>query len=154
MKKIYVSFFLIILTILCTLCGDVFGWGAANDSVQITISENDNLSVLSERLKKEDVIISKHLFRLFYQWNTHSSTIHPGMITVHKNDSYQQISKIISDSSKGTVTITIPEGFEVREIAARLSNNEIIASEEEFYNTLNSYSFETNQGDVISGNSR
>lgn len=151
MKRIYSLFFGIVLIVFCIFCGDVLGWGATSQPIQITISENDNLSVLSQRLKNEKIVLSKHLFKLFYQWNTHSSTIHPGTITVHTNDSYQQIAKAVVDTSKDTVTVTIPEGFEAREIAARLLKNELITSENEFESELRNFSFTTNQGDIIQG---
>ncbi|MBP3448576.1 MAG: endolytic transglycosylase MltG [Clostridia bacterium] len=151
MKRIYPIFYTILLIIIGIFCYDVFGWGNSAETIQISISENDNLSVLSDKLKEEKVIFSKHLFKLFYQFNTHSTTIHPGTVTLHKNDSYQQISKAISDSKKGTVTITIPEGFEVREIAERLLKNELISSENDFYTALENYSFQTNQGNIITG---
>ncbi len=151
MKRIFQFAFIAILMVLCIVGADVFGIGTPSESVQITITENDNLSTLSQQLKAENIVISKHLFKLFYQWNTHSSVIHPGTITIHKQDSYQKITNTIQKPLIETVNITIPEGFEVYAIASRLEKNELIQSEEEFYKTLEQFSFETNQGKIVSG---
>ena len=151
MKRIFLIAFIAFLIVLCIVGADVFGVGGSSDPVQVTITENDNLSTLSQQLKEDNIVISKHLFKLFYQWNTHSSVIHPGTITIHKQDSYQEITTIIQKPFVETVNITIPEGFEVYAIASRLQKNELIQSEEEFYKALEQFSFETNQGKTVSG---
>ncbi len=152
MKKIYWIFYAILLIVILILGADIFGFGESDNPMQITISENDNLSVLSQKLQEEGIVLNKHLFKLYYRWHTHEDTIHPGIISVYKNDSYRQLTKAIIAPATDTVTLTIPEGFEVREIVTRLFKNELIASENEFYSALKEFSFTTNQGETISGN--
>lgn len=151
MKYAFRIAFVMILLALCIVGADVLGVGSSDEPIQLSITEQDNLSTLSQQLAENNIVISKHLFKLFYQWNTHSSVIHPGTITVHKQDSYQEIADTIQKPLADTVTITIPEGFEVYAIASRLQKNELIQSEEEFYSALEQFSFETNQGKKISG---
>lgn len=151
MKKIvWIVNFLIIVT-LGIAALDVFGYLGVHESVTITIQENENLTLLSQKLKDEHVIISEHLFKWFYRFRTNNDTIHPGTITVSKNDSYQEITRAITLPSTNTVRITIPEGFEIREIVARFVNNELVPSEDEFYKALNNYRFTTKYGETIDG---
>lgn len=149
-KFVWIVNLLIIIALGITAL-DTFGYLGTHETVQIEIKENDNLTVLSGKLKEEHVVLSKHLFKLFYKFYTHSDTIYPGTITLNKNDSYQKIARTITLPASNTIRITIPEGFEIREIATRLRNNELIADEKEFYKALEGYSFTTEEGETISG---
>lgn len=151
MKKLLWLLSAVILIFVLYVCADVSGIGASKNSIQITISENDNLSILSQKLQEEGIILHKNLFKLYYKLTANGDTIHPGTITVSKNDSYRKIADTIFNPVVDTVQLTIPEGFEVREIATRLLDNGLIASEQEFFRALENFSFTTKQGETVSG---
>ncbi|MBO5408026.1 MAG: endolytic transglycosylase MltG [Clostridia bacterium] len=150
-NKIYAGILLLIFLVIFIFGMDVFGVGFFDKTIQIEITENDNLTVISKKLQKEDVILSSVVFKLFYKCTTYPDIIHPGTITVSKNDSYLELAREINNPNTNYLKITIPEGFEVREIIERLQNNHLITNEEEFKNALKSYRFTTSQGSEISG---
>lgn len=152
MKKMIVKILGAILLIMILVFGcDMIGILGSNDIVPITISENDNLTTISKKLEENGVVLSRYIFKWYYQATNPDATIYPGTATVQKNSSYQNIAKAISAPTTDNITLTIPEGFEVREIVAKLKDNGMIANEEEFMNALQSHTFQTNQGTSISG---
>lgn len=151
MKKLVLILLAIICLIVIVFSCDAIGIGQKSEPIEIVISESDNLSLLSQRLQDEKVILNDQVFKLYYRFAAKSDIIYPGRITIHKNDSYHQIIKAISSPKIDTVTFTIPEGFEVREIVARLFQNGLIGDKNDFYTALNNYSFTTNQGSTITG---
>lgn len=141
---------LLLLVILVFGC-DMVGIIGSSESVAVTISEQDNLTTISQKLEDGGVVLSKYIFKYYYQLTNPDATIYPGTVTVKQNSSYNEIVKAISNPVTNTVTMTIPEGFEVREITARLLQNGFIQSEEEFQSTLKSFTFQTKQGTLITG---
>ncbi len=136
---------------LLTLASDILGFGNSKDIVQIQVTENDNLTVISKKLQEEKIVLNSLVFKLFYKCTKYPDIIHPGTITVSKNDSYLQIVNAIQNPDNHNIKLTIPEGFEVREIIGRLKENDLISNEEEFKNILKNYTFYTSQGDEITG---
>ena len=141
----------ILLIIILLFGSDMTGLFGFQDAVQITISENDNLITISKKLEESGVVLNRYIFKWHYQLTNPDAIVYPGTITVQKNSSYQNIAKAINTPVTDNITLTIPEGFEVREIIARLKENGLISEEEIFWNTLQSYSFQTKQGTLISG---
>ncbi len=141
-----------IFVILVLIYGcDMIGIIGSDETIGITISENDNLTTISKELKENNVILSQNVFKLYYKLTHSDVMIHPGSFQIEKNSAYKEIAKAISTPHSDTVTITIPEGFEAREIAARLLEKGLISDTEDFQNSLKSYVFQTKQGTVISG---
>ena len=130
---------------------DVFGVSGSKDTIQIEINENDNLTVISKKLQDQDIILSSSVFKLFYKFTGYSDMIHPGTVTVSKHDSYIELANAINSPINHNLKITIPEGFEIREIIDRLESNGLIINKEEFTKALESYTFFTSQGTKISG---
>lgn len=151
MKKILQILFPVLFIIILVVGADILGIGFSSSPLTITISGNDNLSVLAQKLEQEGIVLHRNLFKLYYRFAISEDVIHPGTISVCKNDSYRKIAKAISSPETDEITITIPEGYEVREIVAKLKENNLITSENEFYIALQSFSFVTKQGDVVSG---
>ena len=141
----------ILLIILLVFGCDMIGILGSNDTVPITISENDNLTTISKKLEENGVILNRYIFKWYYQATNPNAIIYPGTATVQKNSSYQNIARAISAPVSDSIILTIPEGFEVREIVARLKENGMITNEEEFLNALQSHTFQTKQGTLISG---
>lgn len=146
-KIICTIFVIFILVYGCDMIGII----GSKETIQMTISENDNLTTVSEELKENNVILSQHIFKLYYKLTHSDLMIHPGIFSIQRNSSYKDIAKAITSPQSDTLTITIPEGFEVREIAARLFEKGLISNIEDFEDSLKTHIFRTRQGTVISG---
>lgn len=140
-----------LLIIIGIIFSDVFGVAQSSDTIQIEITENDNLTLISKKLQEEDVILNASVFKLFYKFTGYSEIIHPGTIQVSHNNSYREIAKAINEPINHNLKITIPEGFEVHEIINRLLENGLIADEASFTSSLKNFTLITNQGENISG---
>ena len=130
---------------------DMFGWIGSSETVTISICENDNVSIVCKKMEESGVVLNQHIFKLYYRTNSPDATIYPGTVTVQKNSSYQAITEAIHHPQSETIQFTIPEGFELREIAKRLLAQELISDEETFYQAMQSYTFVLNSEISISG---
>lgn len=150
-KKFVWIFNSVIIIIFLVVMADFFGIVGSKKAVEITINEGDGISVISSRLKDNNIVISKNFFNLFCKIGNSKINVKPGVITVSSNMSYKEITDAIQKASQEHITLTIPEGFENREIIDRLISNEIINDEIQFQNALKNYSFTLDDGTVING---
>ena len=142
--------YLVILAVLSVLLMDVYGLIGDDDEIIIEIKENDNLDVIATELVKNKVIINKDIFKQFYKINTRKSVLVPGTIVVNSKMPYHRITRIIDEPTLDTVRFTIPEGFEIREIASRFEDNEIFSADA-FKTALKNFSYTFKTGEEISG---
>lgn len=110
-------------------------------SVLITIQKDEPLSIVSNRLQKENVIKSKRLFLIYTKLKRLDTSIQPGTFSLHKNQRYRDILTTITTSSKAidTIKVVIPEGYTVEEIANRLNDLNIV-KRDEFLQAVNNQS--------------
>ena len=150
-KKIIIALiYLVIIAIASVLLMDVYGLIGNNEEVVIEIKENDNLDVIADKLVKNKVVINKAIFKQFYKINTRKAVIVPGTIVVNSKMTYQVMTRIIDEPYVDTIRLMIPEGFEIREIANRFSDNDIF-SESEFEAALKSFIYTFKTGEKITG---
>ncbi len=116
-----------------------------DETVAITIKEGTSSAQIAEILKDEDVIKSKLWFMLRLSVSKYRGKLQHGTFKFDKNDSVGEILKILATkgAKKHTVTLTIPEGFSVENIKARVVEMGL-CTDNEFENALNKeydYSF-------------
>lgn len=150
-KKFIWIFNAVIIVLFGIIMLDFFGLTGSKKEVTVTISEGDGISVISEKLKSENIVISKNLFNLFCKIGKSKINVTPGTITVNSNMSYKELAEAIEKVSDSHITVTIPEGFETREIADRLVSNDILDDETEFFEALKNYTLTLDCGTVIKG---
>lgn len=150
-KKIILIINTLILCTVLFIMTDFFGTFGSDENITIEITQNDNLTTISKKLEDEKIILSKDLFKLFYKVNSKNVVISPSLLVVNAKMSYKEIARLINQPNSTSIKITIPEGFEVREIAKRLFDNELISSEQDFYLALSKYKLTLPDGAVISG---
>ncbi len=119
------------------------GFFTSSETKEFTVYEGETFSEITLRLKENDIISSTFLFkvytRLFY--SDKINKIPAGDFTLRGRLNYNQVMNIlINESTHKTVTVTIPEGYELREIA-RLLDAKGICDEEKFIKTANTYDF-------------
>lgn len=118
---------------------DVLGVGA-DKKVGITVPEGASISETAKILKENGVIKYETVFRVYEKLNR-KGTIQSGRHYVNAADSYREILKTLCSKSKGYKMITIPEGYELRQIAALLEENKI-TSAAEFLNEAQNGNFD------------
>lgn len=150
-KKFVWIFNTVVFLIFAAVLADFFGVIGSERNVSVAINEGDGISAIAGKLQQEHIILNKYLFTSFYKIGGANITINPGTITVNSSMSYKEIIEAIEKVSVSQITVTIPEGFENREIADRLFSNDIISDENEFNAALKKYTFTLDDGTVIDG---
>lgn len=132
---------LIIITAVCLLAAAalITSFFAASDiagvskGTSITIDEGMTTARAAEILKDSGVIKFPLAFRLISRQLGYDTKIRPGVCTVTAGMSYKEILEGLTNAKAETVKVVIPEGYEAKEIAERLSD---LVSEEEFYKAM------------------
>lgn len=112
-----------------------------NKTVTLTFEEAPTVSQAAKELKKNGIIRYQWAFKLYASLK-HNDTFKTGTFDVKDTDDYGQILDTLNRVStyQETVQVTIPEGFNLQQIAKELENNRI-CSADEFIETCNTYPF-------------
>ena len=121
--------FVILVNLLCV--------AFKSGEVEIVIPEGTSSKKIAEILKKEDVIESKYLFLAKLKFSAYNGKLQYGTFNLNKNDSYSKIIKTMATqgAKKSTVTLTVPEGYSVERIKAKVVEMGL-CSDKEFEDAL------------------
>ena len=117
-KRIVIAALGVLVILLLLIIGTSFKSG----TVTITIPEGTSSTKIAEILKKNDVIESKYLFLARLTLSKYSGKLQYGTFKFDKNDSLGEIIKTLATkgAKKNTMKLTVPEGFSVERIKARV----------------------------------
>ncbi|NMA79042.1 MAG: endolytic transglycosylase MltG [Clostridiales bacterium] len=126
---------------------DLFGIGKSGIHIDIEVPQNSSTRDIAEILQKSDVVKYPSFFRLISYLQKADGMYQYGVFEVSPSMSYEEIISILQDSNaiKNTVQITIPEGYNIKQIAEELEKNNICDADEflDYVDTANlSYKFE------------
>lgn len=114
---------------------DYLGVGFDNNStaeVVIVVGEGDGAKEIAEKLKEAGLIKSPQFFRLYVKYGGYDVKFQHGIYYFTKQDSYEDIAEglcrqgVIATSAK----VTIPEGYDIDEIAIRLEEHKICTADQ------------------------
>lgn len=128
---LYVAFVIGVSALLATV-----GWIAANDvlalnkpehSAVITITDGETFGEVVDDLKENGIIEYKAVFHLYSSFSHAADKIAPGTYELDTTMDYRAIVTNLGTKSASRLTakVTIPEGFTVAQIFARLEENGI-----------------------------
>ncbi len=126
--------FFCLIVVLCFIYIGLFKHPATlNTETTIYIEEGQSLRSVSELLKRESVIKSKAIFEMLVVANGGEKRILPGEYKFYKNSVFD-VARIISggERSLAPIKVTIPEGFDVNDIANIFSSKLIKFNKEKF----------------------
>lgn len=91
-------------------------------TVTVTIPEGTSSTKIAEILKENNVIESKYLFLARLRLSKYNGKLQYGTFKFDTNDSLGEIFEILTTkgAKKNTMTLTIPEGYSVERIKARV----------------------------------
>ena len=145
MKKGLTLASIVVLAVILFVIIETGGFFTKNGIKNINIEKGQSFSDIVSELEEQDVINSKFLFkayaRIFYSGKL--SEIGIGEITFKDKNSYKKVMEaLISDEKiNGEVTVMIPEGYELREIADLLEQKGLI-DKNKFYDICKNYDFD------------
>lgn len=135
---IAVALVLYAVTVVCDITGVSGG-----QMTGITIEAGSGTADIAQILKQNGVIRHPTWFRLFSLWGNHDGTYQQGSFALRQKSGYAAIIQTLQSPPNQTdsVRVTIPEGFELRQIADRLEEAGLI-DRKVFYNLVENGSFD------------
>ena len=112
--------------------------------VKIEIPENPSLEVVANILEKNNIIDEKNYFKAFAMVTKAGDDFTQGTYEIRTNMDYQAIINYLLSSANrmDSITVTIPEGLNVREIANTLKEQGAISDSDKFLELCNSDQFD------------
>ncbi len=125
---------------------------SAEDNIQIVVSEGTSAKEIAQMLEEKGVIDSPLFFRFYASQGGYAPKFRDGVYYFSKQDSYEDI--VDKLTKKGTqaesVKVTIPEGWTVDKIAARLEENKVCTADQ-FKKAVNEATYEKYPFDFMKG---
>jgi UPF0755 protein len=97
------------------------GGSAAGAPVQVIVPTGASLRAAADSLERTGVIRSARLFRWYASVGNRDRAIQAGTYALHPGQSWSDILDALVRGEGQLVTVTIPEGFDLRQIAPRLA---------------------------------
>lgn len=105
----------------------------------VNVEEGDSFYSIVSRLSNENKIKSPLLIKIYSKLTNLNLEVVPGNHTLEQSMSLKEIAEALKETSNAnTVTITIPEGFTIDDIAVRVSENGI-CTKDEFLSAVKNY---------------
>ncbi|URZ16099.1 endolytic transglycosylase MltG [Clostridium felsineum] len=142
-NKIYISLFLVIVLIGTAAIyfkhSMDYPFKVKND-VSFYVKNGDNLNSVTNRLASNNIIKSKVFLKAYIKYNKVPGDIKPGLYSIKKGESMK---KFLQDIAQGNfsndyVKVTIPEGYDVDEIASLFDKKGLI-KKDDFINACKNY---------------
>lgn len=110
---------------------DVMAFGRSDDTHSITISENESIDDIAQKLHDEGFIQYPWLFKLYCKLTKSGGEIEPGTYELSFNYDYHALIKgMVADSpNRATVRVTIPEGYSCRQIFELMEKSNVCTAE-------------------------
>lgn len=105
-------------------------------SVKIEVREGESTQAVAETLSEMGIVKYPLLFRLQSKLSGYDGKLQPGMATIEDGMSYGQILDLLVTDSRNVTKVTIPEGYEIKQIAQKLDEAGLCGWED-FYAALN-----------------
>lgn len=102
-----------------------------NDKYRFEVKKDDNLYKIIDRLDRNDLIKNKFLLKAYVKYKKFPGEIKPGFYSIKAGEN---INSLVHDMNSGIfdetyVKVTIPEGFQITQIASVLEKKGIISSD-------------------------
>lgn len=136
---------LLLASLLWLAATDVLGLGNEDEKVQVTVPEDFTIDGIADMLYEKGLIKYKFLFKMYADFShvEEKKRIAPGTYELNKNYDYRALVGGMSAQSgkKVEVTVTIPEGYTMKQIFHLFEANKI-CTEKELWETAKNYDFE------------
>lgn len=132
---------LMISTVGLLWANDVLALVKEEKPVTLRLTEETASADVAEQLKEEGVIQYAFLFKLMTGFKK-ADSFDPGTYEVNSNMDYGQLINTLqaTKSTRSVVTVTIPEGYSLKEICALLVEKDVVR-EDVFWDVVNNYDF-------------
>ncbi len=132
--------------------GISFDTDSAEDNIEIVVEEGTSAKEIAEMLEEKGVIDSPLFFRFYASRGDYASKFRDGVYYFSKQDSYEDIvDKLTKQGTQAeSIKVTIPEGWTIDKIAARLEENKVCTADQ-FKKAVNEATYEKYPYDFMKG---
>lgn len=144
---------ILLALIIISFFADRYGLGKPDKKIDVTIPRGATTETIAGVLKKDGVISNTLGFRLFVKQNKLGG-FQSGVYTLNPSQGYEEIVDTLRDpdQNKNSVSVTIPEGQTLRQIADIL-NQKGVCTQQDFLNALDEGGFTFSYGAQIPNDS-
>lgn len=117
-----------------------FPFTLKNEKIKFTVEEGDSLFNVIGKLQEKSLIKNEFLFKIYIKKNNLNTNIKPGEYSLDKDLNINKFVQMLNKGSKdgNHVKVTVPEGYDIEQIANLLQQKGII-SKEEFIKSCKNY---------------
>lgn len=119
---------LVAVVLLVALSCEIFGVFKSDDAITVNINDGSSLNEIIDVLEENDIISSKLMFKIAAY--KHNNQFKAGEHTITSRNYFSIIQEFKSVPYSAGITVTIPEGYEQREIAMLLEEKGLCTVEE------------------------
>jgi len=134
---------MILSTCIIVAANEVFAFKRPSTSAEVYVEEGATLKEVADQLHDADIIDHPMLFKMFVGITKKEHSFVPGIHSVRANMDYRALLRNLTKNSSGaeTVRVTIPEGYEIRQIVDVLVDYRVV-ERESFEEALKNGDFE------------
>lgn len=142
MKKV-VGTVAVIITLIVVSIGVYYNYATKSplkgEEVTVVVNEGDSLYNVLDTLDSQGAIKSKTLMKMYIKLNNISVSLVPGTFKVSGDVTVGELLKTLeSGISEDSVTVTVPEGYDIEKMALLFEKSGLF-TKEEFIKAVNSY---------------
>lgn len=120
-----------------SIYNDIRGKNLSDETGMITVEKGDSITTVAQKLKDENIIRYPFAFKLFAKFGGYDTEIQIGSFEFAKGEDYESIFAALNESQyRESVTVTVPEGYNVKQIISALVSKGL-CSEAEFESAVN-----------------
>ncbi len=126
---------ILVIVVLLYGCSVLYDYRGASDGeiLQVTIESGSTTAQIADVLKENGMIRHPFWFRVFSKLGGHDGQYQQGKYSLRTQSGYETFFETLKHAPQTeSVTVTIPEGFEIRQIADRLEQAGLI-NRDRFY---------------------
>lgn len=137
--RVYYICFVAIASVLLAVwainvANDMLGLMKPEGTVEIVVPKGSSTNQIADMLEEAGVISHKGVFKLFSRVTGYSSQMQYGRYELNTDMDYLQICvKLKQTVPRDEITVTIPEGYELREIFAKLEEAGVCSAKDLYY---------------------
>lgn len=138
------NFFIALLVFALIVAGGIFGCKLYLDSLSYTMNEETviieipkgySFSKIVDLLEENQIIKNSTYFKIIAMKNNQASDLKAGRYQISPKESIDELLTKLAEGKeikRPTVSVTIPEGYTIKQIAKKLQEYNVITNEEEF----------------------
>lgn len=132
----FLRVFITILIVVLVLGNAVFWYmvqpidSSDKNGVFIEVAKNESGSAIIEKLKKENLIRSVIVFKLYSKITGNSNAFKPGYYKFYHSEDMFKVAGKLFTGSVYTMTVIIPEGYTILDVANKLEETKVVKKAE------------------------